>query len=90
MNPFRFQDRKQLDHELGLQQRFTARNGNPALVAEIIPIAERARRNVFRRMFFPAVPPSIGVVAVLTAKRTALQKYYEPNPRPVYRTKGFK
>ena len=81
--------RKQLSQEIDLKHRLTTRCGNPARPVEGA-VALQTTDDLLRCHLLPAVYiPSVGIVAVEAAHRTALKEHDKAYSRPVDRTECF-
>ena len=80
---------KDLRHEVHLQQRFAAAEGDAAVIPPIGAVAQELGNQVFGIPLGTATVPGLGIMAELAAQRAALQENNEPYAGAVHQAEGF-
>ncbi len=94
VDAFLLHQAEELRHEIQLKQRFTAGNGDAAVVAPVRFVADGFIKQLacrhLLRLRKGGRAPGVGVVAELAAQRTAVEKHRAANAGAVHQSKGFK
>jgi len=77
---------EQVGQKLGLQERFTARNGNAATAIELMVALELVHQMLDGHHRAAVNRPGIGIVTIRAAHGAALDKHYEADAGTVDRT----
>ena len=77
---------EQVGQKLGLQKRLATRNGNAAAAVKLMVTLELVHEVLNGHHGAAVNRPSIGIVAIRAAHRTALDKHYEADAGTVNRT----